>query len=284
MPLWVPDGVQDFGWRAGNVLTTRPNGTTWGTSVTSAASNNTKGSWTQCLSALANDVYWIDLMFTGLGASGLNNQGLMDVGVDPAGGSSYSVLIPDLMVGHCSPLNVGPGIRYFFPLRIRAGSTVAFRLQTATLSQSVRGVIQVYGRPRDPNAVRSGQYVEAFGPNTSNSQGVNLTPGTTSDGSYVSLGTTTKSLWWWQLGFTQNSAGTNGQVFMTDIAYGSSGNELPIITNQQHAFMSANSQLATNGSQVGCEKRVPSGANVYARSITSGVAFTCSAAAYAVGG
>lgn len=70
---------------------------TIGTSVTPGASN-AEGSWTQVASSanIAEDVYWIYFQIhTGATATAAKPQ-LLDIGVDPAGGTSYTAIISDM--------------------------------------------------------------------------------------------------------------------------------------------------------------------------------------------
>jgi hypothetical protein len=50
------------------------------------------------------DIYWIAIWVTGGGTSAQQKDHLLDIGVDPAGGSSYTAVISDIVCGETSPL------------------------------------------------------------------------------------------------------------------------------------------------------------------------------------
>jgi hypothetical protein len=116
-----------------------------------------------------------------------------------------------------------------------------------------------------------GHITETIGTIT-NSGGVSFTPGNAADGSWASLGTTTRPLWWWQLG-CQISAGTIGaQYTYVDLAVGDGSNKDIIIKNHLMSF----SGTAEIDSQpymtqlVQGYKHVPAGATMYVRGRCNG--------------
>src|SRR5262245_10261809 len=101
-----------------------------GASVTPGASN-AEGSWVQLASAanIANDVYALALMVGNGATSGQSKPHLLDIGEDPAGGTSYTALLSNLACGGTELTSVlGGGIQFYFPLFIKAGSSVAARI------------------------------------------------------------------------------------------------------------------------------------------------------------
>ncbi len=161
-----------------------------GTAVTPGGSN-VKGSAAQVLSALAHDVEFLRIGIQGTYDSGNDSSALFDVMVDPAGGSSYSVLIPDLCGGFQPGSQAGNppfamNLWYDLPVWIPAGATVAVRAQSALASPSDAYVgIVAYGGNRHPEAWWCGQRVTAIGINASTSKGAAHTPGS---GVYSSWG------------------------------------------------------------------------------------------------
>ena len=122
MGLYVPYH-QDFKWQLAST-STRP-AAAYGSVITPGL--NTMGSWVQLLTGaqMANDAYGILININNSSTSATTRNILLDVGVDNAGGTSYTVKIPYLMGGHASPYNIGSGgIWYYFPLFIPKSSGV----------------------------------------------------------------------------------------------------------------------------------------------------------------
>jgi hypothetical protein len=154
-----------------------------GTALTVAA-NNTKGSVTTLLTALAHDVEHVRLGFSNFSSSGINRSSLADIMIDPGGGTNWSVLIPNLAVGISGPVNysgatqpAGVPLWLEFPLWIPAGASLGVRAQTADASNfTARVYIQTRGGNRNPGAWWCGQWVTALGIDAANSRGMTITP------------------------------------------------------------------------------------------------------------
>jgi hypothetical protein len=206
-----------------------------GTSVTPGASN-VEGSWTQVASSanIAQDVYAMFLRISDGASSAQIKDHLLDVGVDPAGGTSYSPIISNIVCGASAAITAtGGGHRFFFPYVIRAGSSVAVRIQgsNATVG-TVRVGVKFWGQQARPWNTPDGQYSETLGTIT-NSQGVAFTPGNAADGTWVSLGTTARFLWWWQIAYQVSNTTITAEYTYIDIAFGTSTNK-HIIARKMH--------------------------------------------------
>jgi len=209
------DFVNNFG--------TSPSATP-GTSISSSTSANTKGSWTQVLSALASTGYGIYVRLSDAASSSEDRQHLVDIGVDPAGGSSYSVVLPDLNGGNVPAISNGC-VEYYFPIVLPAGATVAARTQhQAAAARTIRVGVQVDLRPTVPWAWPAGAIVERIG-TISSSRGVSFTPGNAADGSWTSLGTLTYATTWVQLGYALSAAVANAERTYVDLGAGASGSQ-----------------------------------------------------------
>ena len=146
--------------------------------------NHTKGIVTQLLPALAHDVEHVRLGFSGMAAAGTNRMVLADIMIDPAGGTNWSVLIPDLAVGchtavtysgATSPAAIPCWLE--FPLWIPAGASVGIRAQSSYTSLFyARAYIQTRGGNRNPGSWWCGQRVTALGIDAATSRGVVITP------------------------------------------------------------------------------------------------------------
>lgn len=205
-----------------------------GTSVTPGISN-AEGSWTQIQGALTYTAFgfWLRISDNAVATPTTGKNFLCDIGVDPAGGSSYTSIIDNIVCGSAGPITAAGGHVFFFPLTIRAGSTIAARIQgshgTATAS---RVGIRLYGLGQRPEAFARGQYSETIGTIT-NSNGVSFTPGNAADGSWASLGTTAKKLWYWNIGYQIDNGTITAEYTYIEIAVGDATNKV-VIARRMH--------------------------------------------------
>jgi hypothetical protein len=154
-------------------------GTTIGTVVTANA-NDADGTAVALISALSRDVEFLSVGAGAFAAATGNGSTLLDILVDPAGGTSWSVLISDLLVGWTSTPGVAAGqsVDYMFPLWVPAGSAIGARARTAHTSNiSGRVTVNVFGDSPHPASWWCGQRVETIGVDDTISQGTNHTPG-----------------------------------------------------------------------------------------------------------
>lgn len=271
-----------FTWWVSN--NTTPTGTP-GTNRAPGA-NNVMSAYTQLLSALANDVYLVHIRITGANTSAAARDILVDIGVDPAGGSSYSVLVPYLLGSIAT--NDGCGQEYLFPIFIKAGSTVAARAQVNNATAgNCRIWITCFGLPTRPELVKSGSYVTAVGATSASSSGTAVTPGTSAaEGSWTSLGSSAEPHWWWQVGMGINDSTVSAQNYTIDLAKGDGSNKDIIFEDQMVLTSSAESMtrpLAAAAFNAYCE--TPASETIYGRMSASGTPDSnVSLIAYGVGG
>jgi hypothetical protein len=242
--------------------------TTYGTSVIPGASN-AEGSWTQIASSanISEDVYWLYFqVHSGATAAGIKMH-LLDIGVDPAGGASYTAVVSNFIVG-CSPAVTGAGNReYCIPFFIKSGSSVAVRIQGSNATAgTVRVAARFWGKPSRPEVVPVGAYTETIGTITS-SAGVTVTPGNAADGAYVSLGTTVKPLWWWQLGHQINNGTITAEYTYLELAWGDVTNKKTFFKVMHVGTTGETCGLALQTSLLECAAycEVPAGSTIYAR-------------------
>lgn len=259
---------QSWNWRASNVLSTRP-AAAWGTTVT-PGTGGSFGSWATALSALASEAFGILIHINNGSTSATTRNHLVDIGVDTAGGTSFTTVIPYLLGGHAAPANVG-GIFYYFPLYIPAGASIGVRA-IGTVATTFNVAITVVGKPRRPDSVLCGTKVESFGQTTASATGTTVTAGTTSDGSWTQLGsTTTRSLWWWQTGLTCVDTTMTANTHTLDLASGNATNKDIILENALSIWTAAE-QITTLAGLVPAFDRTAVGENVYGRVQCSGTA------------
>lgn len=200
--------------------------TTFGTSVTPGATN-AEGTFTQVASSanIAQDCYWMHVVVHTGATSGAAKNHLLDIGVDPAGGTSYTAIITNLDVGASPAVTVAGSKEYVFPFYIKSGSSVAVRIQGSNgTAGTVRVAVKFWGQPTRPEVVPVGSFSETFGTIT-NSNGNSFTPGNAADGSWVDLGTTTNPLWWFQIGTGLDNTIITAEYTYVDVAWGDASNK-----------------------------------------------------------
>lgn len=264
-----------FQYQLNNFGTTQPSGT----SITPG--NNTMGSWTALLAATARETYEVNILLSNSAVAATARDGLVDIGMDPAGGTSYVVIIPTLFASCAS----ASGIKYVFPLRIPAGATIAARAQVNDAAvTALRVAIQLLGKPTRPELMAYGDRVQALGANAAASNGTTFTPVNGSKGSWVSLGTLTYPAWHWQLGLGINDSTMTLLAYLSDLA--ADNNATPTILIGDMSWFGNGAEAITHQLQTGQGAPVPAGATIYTRtachggSIDNGV---YSAIAYACG-
>jgi hypothetical protein len=202
-------------------------GATPGTSVTPGASN-TLGSWTQLASAanIANEVVGFHLVIHSGATSAATKPQLLDIGIDPAGGTSYTPIISNMQIGASPALTVAGAREHYFPMSIPAGASVAARVRGANATAgTVRVMAKFYGRASNGLALPVGSFSETLGEDTATSLGTSITPGNAADGSWVDLGTTARDMWWWQLGYVVNNTTVTAEYTYLDVAHGDASNK-----------------------------------------------------------
>jgi hypothetical protein len=263
-------------------------GTSMGTVVTPGISD-AEGSWTLLFSAGTVDapLYGFDLWIYAGYLSGQAKNFLADIGIDPAGGSSYQPIISNIICGESGSLATSyHGHKLFFPIYIPQGASIACRIQGShAIATTSRVLMMLYKRGAFPECFPQGFFCETIGSIT-NSNGVSFTPGNATDGSWVQLGTTTLPLWWWQHTFQCDNATAGAEYLYIDLAYGDASNK--VIINRTIGVISASENLST---ELGayewprCYCPVPAGSNIYIRGRCNDAPNTgYNALAYGIGG
>jgi hypothetical protein len=251
--------------------TTRPASAN-GTQIVPVTGTGNFGNWAALGSALTADAYGIFININSNTQSNNSRNTVVNIGIDEAGGTNYAVRIPQLIAGGASAYTIGGGTWYYFPLFIPAGSTVAAQAR-GTVTTALRVGALFYQQPLNPSMIRKGSFVEAVGIASNNNAGTSVAAGTTNEGSWTLLGTTTNRCWWWQYGLQVSTADTawQGVGLHVDISVGN-GTTFDIII--QDALIITNGAEYINNLPItaGVEYDVPAGSNIYARIQTSGTA------------
>lgn len=247
-----------------------------GTTITPSTTVNTFGSWAQVLSALAAPLEGLLVcMNSYLGAATIDRSMIFEIGIDPAGGSSYTTIIPSIVAGNISGslIGLGGGRGFNFPIHIPAGATVAIRAMAANTSGStVTAFVQGYGRFSASAAWMVGQYAEAIGAVTASSRGTVFTPSNGSFGSWQSLGTSVRPCFWWQIGTAVADTSITAIYVHVEIAFGNTTNKdkLMDFTIGGNTSEHVADLLYMNMSPHNCFAPLPAGTEFFARGRASG--------------
>lgn len=273
--LHVPVGSNTFAL-AQPTVTGRP-AAAQGASVTAVVGS--KGSWTQMLASTTDDTFGLLICINSSSASNASRNYAIDIGV--GGSGSEQVLVPDLLGGNAATYVIG-GLWYYFPVFIPAGTRLSTRAQ-GTVTTALRVFAQTLQRPANPSQVRKASFVEAYG--VTGTAGVSLTAGTTTDGAWTLIGTTSRKVWWWQFGIQVDTADTShlAVVNHVDVAIGN-GTNFDIIISDAQVIVSTSETLGNTPLSAGVEFMAPEGTNVYARAQCSGTPDPYNLAVYAAGG
>jgi hypothetical protein len=271
-------GKSGFNWTYS--LNTAPS-TTPGVSVTPGSGS--KGSYAQLTSGanLSQDCYGILLWFHAGNTTATIRDILADIGLDPGGGTSYSQVggINNIFVPQAANA-VGTGRWFYFPLFIKAGTSVGMRAQ-ANSTTAFRCKAVFYGQPTHPENVAVGTYSETIG--VSGNGGTAFTCGNTAAwGSWTPLGTTTRPCWYWQLAYGHNVGTTTAQMYYAELGFGDGTNMVTII--RMMPMFNAGTAEASGNSLFPGYYEVPEGATLYVRGSATGTAETTEAVAVGIGG
>lgn len=274
--LFVPKGADSLS----AVFSHARPATAYGVAVTPGSGAD--GSWAQLFAALAKDAWGIFININTNFNTSTSRNTIIDIGVDVAGGTKYVELIPDIICGNAGSYVVGGGINYFFPIFIKAGSTVGVR-GNSTSETAFYVNAKVLTQPMNPSMTRIGSFCEVVG--TAGNAGTVVTSGSASEGTWTSLGTTAKKCWWWELGcqIVSSDISHNGVGYHLDLAYGDETNKVVLLENiifYTTTTENAQMYLLDNG----VEFDVPAGSTLYARAQCSGTADPLRIKAYGVGG
>lgn len=152
-----------------------------------------KASWQNVLGALSADAYgvWVQVAKTCL--SGTDTSAVLDIGVDPAGASSYSAVLGNILCGYADDSNANNGNggmqEILVPIKIAAGSTVAISGQTARGTAQAASVrVQVAMGISGAQVLPGTTVCRTIG--VSGTTGTTVTPGNGAWGSWTNIGST----------------------------------------------------------------------------------------------
>jgi hypothetical protein len=257
--------------------TTRPTfGAGFGTLVTPGTGSY--GSYVQIGSALTGDCHVLEVWVDSNAGSNASRNTVLKVGIDAAGGTSFTDIIQDVICGSAGPFYSDTGVRYSFPVFIPSGATVGIAAY-GSVSTQFRVSWRACLSPMNPELAPVGQRVECVGI-SSGYAGVSVTSGTTSEGSWTSLGTTSNDCFAWECGLQISTADTNWNAtsYFIDLAYGDGTNMVMIADSIGFRLSAIEEVFKHEGPIQYC--RVPAGSTIYARAQCSGTTDPIQVAAY----
>jgi hypothetical protein len=201
--------------------------TSVGPQVTPGASN-TYGSYTSVLagSSLTHDCYLLEVNIANVGAVSGARGCLVTIGIDTSGGTTYTALISDLLISgapgnwYQNGVPMG-GHNFVFPIFIPANSRIGAKAQsTDAAPTNIQVNLVAHCNPTHPHLVRCGTFVRTFGVNTVATNGVTVTPGGASEGSWTEIGTAADDLFWLEIGIGKKGATLNNFLLHVDTAVG----------------------------------------------------------------
>lgn len=232
--LHVPQ-ANYFGFTVGSLDARPPSIGALGVSVTPAA--GAYGSYAEVISdtVITEDCYGILIIINNGFVAAAARRRLVDIGIDPAGGTSYVSVIPNLLCTDASAYsNAGRGgVWYYFPIFIKAGSSIAAKA-CGNSTNTLYVACQVYGKPSAPEMLKVGSKVKAYGATVANPPtGTTVTVGTTSEGAWGSLGTIASgdNPFFWQFGVDSSATALGTEAIHLDLGIGDATNKALVIRN-----------------------------------------------------
>lgn len=140
-------GFVDAPGRTVTAIGVSSSGATTGTVPTTAGSTNTKAAWTDLIAATTADYrYLMVAMQSSAVSSTVAADGLVDIGVDTTGGTSFTVICPDIpYMTTTAETFAYNGCELPYKASIPAGSRLAVRYQCSSTNTSARPAVAVYG-------------------------------------------------------------------------------------------------------------------------------------------
>lgn len=148
-------------------------GNWYGVDITASATPHAKGSWTSLIASTSFHAYMASVTIGEVAAATTDTSMLIDIGYDPAAGTTYTVEIPNIL-GHGANPN---GFRTtMFPVSIPKGSQVAARCQALIVSDTVKVGIVLLGGANRSNPWPHRGSIQDYGTDTATSGGTGMAP------------------------------------------------------------------------------------------------------------
>lgn len=246
-----------FVTRSGSSSATPPN--VWGTFVTTRGADGTRpvstdgtavtpgtggsmGSYAN-LGVLSASVAIkeIEIVVHTVSVASSNRSVSIDVAVDTTGAGSYDSsknVITDLQCGAPGLLIAAAGSgqesRFTFQYQIPAGASIGVRGSSLDATTTAfRVYVNGFGTPSQSTLVRSGTGIQTLGVATPGTvAGTAITPGTTSDGTWVDVGTLAQDVFALEFGYLINATSLTAGMIVVDVGLGNaSAPDRTVISN-----------------------------------------------------
>ncbi|MGQ0670219.1 MAG: hypothetical protein ACT4PO_11200 [Actinomycetota bacterium] len=195
MPLWTPPPYPH----------SIEQGVRGGTTLTSSATVDTKGAWTQLIAATATDACGIWVAASGISGGATVTAQLLDIGIGPV--DPPEIIVPDWNIGAASSgAGAPPSKAQFWPIFIPAGSKVWGRI--AALIASDTALVRTSLMESLPYGLSTLENVTAYGVTVAGSKGINATSGAGVYGAWVDLANTSRDHRAWAVGLGQGADAT----------------------------------------------------------------------------
>lgn len=196
-----------------------------------------EGTYTSCIASgsVTEDLFGIFIRLSDMSSTtGVANNCFVDIGIDPAGGTSYTDYISNIVCGGVGPITAANGREFFFPIYIPASSTIGARARRVSATPgTMRVAIRGYGRIGWPEMMPVGSFVETLGiTETVAVDATAVTPGNAANGTWTSIGSTTRPTWWHQFGYQIDNTMVTAEYTYVELGYGD-GTNMTVI----HKFM-----------------------------------------------
>lgn len=243
--------------------------TTWGTILTSAATaHNYPATYTELIASTAFTTDWVNIILHTNFATATDTDSI--VTIYAGAGGAEQILIADLLAGWTNVFD-GQGIAnktYGFPLRIPAGTRLSARHRSVRTSTAVTCMIELLGGGESDHWTGTRVEGVGLGAEGTASGGTDVTPGTTSEGSFTTIGSATVYDW----GYAVPMIGGNVDVTMlssviaTDLGVG--GVALGGLDEWLFCLFTTETAAAQRGS-IGRYTHIPAGTTMQLRAQSS---------------
>lgn len=252
----------------GSHLSTRPNNTTYGTSVT--CYQNAFTAYTAVGGALPAACGEMVFYFRDGSATGVRST-TVRIGVDLAGGTTFTA-IGDFLIGGAPTFNVGSGFTMLhLPLSYPAGATFGV---APSVNNATPGTLRCwFDTSEDASGTRVAcTLAESVGLTPASSNGTAVTPGQAAEGAWVELGTLANDAKYFGVGADINNATMGSLIYHCDLAYSTDGGTTKhiLVEDQVHTEQTIESVSFASYPRLLAVRNVAAGAKLYGRAQCSG--------------
>lgn len=231
--------------------------TTWGTTITASGTPHAEGSTTELIASTTYDSNMVVITAHGSFVTATATDALANIKI---GASFETTLIPNLAVGWSATNTTAGPRRYHFPLFIPRGTRIGASLRALIASDVCYLQIELLNLGDN---VWAGAGVDQVGADTANSTGTNVVQGSTSDGSWTTLGTTNRP---WKAVLLAN-AGNNDNTQDAGINAADIGTGSALIDGLENfAHVAANNEIINPHDEKFRPCQIASGTSLQARS------------------